>query len=55
MKGEITPAKLRILKDELKEVIDEDYDSVVIYKFRLPAEEREILGIEPPSAEEIFF
>jgi len=32
--GEITEAKLRILKDELKEIIDENYDSVIIYKFR---------------------
>ena len=53
--GNITPAKLRILKDELKEVLDEHYDSVVIYKFRFPAEEREILGVEPPSSEDIFF
>ena len=43
------------LSSELKEVIDETYDSVIIYKFRLPAEGREILGVEPPSSEDIFF
>ena len=51
--GEITEAKLRILKDELKRVIDENYDSVIIYKFRTKHYyERETIGIEKPSHED---
>ncbi|MCS7284569.1 MAG: CRISPR-associated endonuclease Cas2 [Hydrogenobacter thermophilus] len=51
--GEITEAKLRMLKDELKGVMDETYDSVIIYKFRTKQYyERETLGIEKPSHED---
>ena len=54
--GEITEAKLRILKDELKEIIDENYDSVIIYKFRTKEYyERETIGIDKPSHEDLFF
>ena len=53
--GEITPAKLEILKDELQTVIDPEYDSVVIYRFKLKPLNREVLGVKPPSAEDIFF
>jgi len=54
--GEITEAKLRMLKDELRGIIDEDYDSVLIYKFRTKYYyERESLGIEKPSHEDIIF
>ncbi|ADO45624.1 CRISPR-associated protein Cas2 [Hydrogenobacter thermophilus TK-6] len=51
--GEITEAKLRMLKDELKGIMDETYDSVIIYKFRTKQYyERETLGIEKPSHED---
>jgi len=54
--GEITEAKLRMLKDELRGIIDENYDSVLIYKFRTKHYyERESLGIERPSHEDIIF
>ena len=54
--GEITEAKLRILKDELKEILDEDYDSVIIYKFRTKQYyEHETIGIDKPSHEDFFF
>ncbi len=54
--GEITEAKLRILKDELKEILDENYDSVIIYKFRTKQYyERETIGIDKPSHEDFFF
>ncbi|MEZ0337366.1 MAG: CRISPR-associated endonuclease Cas2 [Aquificaceae bacterium] len=51
--GEITEAKLRILKDELKKIIDDNHDSVLIYKFRTKQYyEREELGIKKPSHED---
>lgn len=53
--GEITEAQLRILKDELKEVIDNTRDSIIIYKFRTKAYyEREDIGIKKPSSEDYF-
>jgi CRISPR-associated protein Cas2 len=52
--GEITPAKLEILKDELKGIIDPTYDSIVIYKFKLKPLQREVLGLTPPSSEDLF-
>ncbi|MCS7245979.1 MAG: CRISPR-associated endonuclease Cas2 [candidate division WOR-3 bacterium] len=53
--GEITEAQLRILKDELKEIIDKTKDSVIIYKFRTKAYfEREDIGIKKPSSEDYF-
>ncbi|MGB9762268.1 MAG: CRISPR-associated endonuclease Cas2 [Caldimicrobium thiodismutans] len=54
--GEITEANLRILIDELKSIIDEKYDSIIIYKFRTKHYyERETIGIKKPSHEDIFF
>jgi len=53
--GEITEARLRMLKDELKGIMDETYDSVIIYKFRTKHfYERETLGIDKPSHEDFF-
>jgi len=53
--GEISPAKLEILKDELKEIMDENEDSVLIYKFRTKKYyEREEIGISKPSHEDFF-
>ncbi len=54
--GEITEAQLRILKDELRKILDENYDSVLIYKFRTKQYyERESIGIDKPSHEDIIF
>jgi len=39
---------------ELKEVIDQTYDSIVIYKFKLKPLKREVLGLNPPSSEDLF-
>jgi CRISPR-associated protein Cas2 len=51
--GEITDADLRKLTDELREVIEETEDSVLIYKFRTRKYfERESIGIEKPSSDE---
>ncbi|NPA34534.1 MAG: CRISPR-associated endonuclease Cas2 [Chlorobi bacterium] len=45
--GEITPANLQRLIDELNSIIDPEYDSIIIYFFRRKAyTERRILGQE---------
>lgn len=54
--GEITKANLMMLKDELKGVINDDEDSVIIYKFRTKAYfERESLGVNKASSEDFIF
>jgi CRISPR-associated protein Cas2 len=51
--GEITDADLRKLTDELREVIEETEDPVLIYKFRTRKYfERESIGIKKPSSDE---
>ncbi len=53
--GEISKAQLEMLKDELKEVMDEKEDSILIYKFRTKKYyEREEIGIPRPSHEDFF-
>jgi len=50
--GEISPAKLEKLKIELKEIINEDEDSVIIYTFRTVwYTGREIIGIKKGGEE----
>jgi len=50
--GEITAAKLTKLKGELKRIMDEDEDSVIIYRFRtLTYSKREVLGVEKGGEE----
>ncbi|HII60257.1 CRISPR-associated endonuclease Cas2 [Pyrococcus horikoshii] len=50
--GEVTLAEYERIKAGLKKIIDEDEDSVIIYKLRsMPP--REILGIEKNPIEEI--
>lgn len=52
--GEITPAALEEVKIGLKEIIDEDEDMVVIYRFRsADAFQREIMGIEKGLGDEV--
>ncbi len=54
LEGEITTAKFVKLKYELKEVINEDEDSIVFYIFRRKAyTSREIIGIEKGKEEQI--
>lgn len=54
--GEITEANLRILIDELNDIMDENEDSVLIYKFRTKKYyERDSIGITKPSHEDLFF
>lgn len=50
--GELTEAKIEKLKSELKKIINDDEDSIVIYIFRSTwYSRREILGI-PKGGEE---
>jgi len=45
--GELTEMKLRQLKRELKAIIDEEYDSVIIYRFESTRySSREVMGLE---------
>ena len=54
--GEITDTNLRILKDELKSVIKEDEDSILIYKFRTKKYySRESIGVDKNSSEDFIF
>jgi CRISPR-associated protein Cas2 len=51
--GEITEAQLKYLLQELKAVMDEREDSVVVYKFRTKKYyERLTLGVEKPSSDD---
>ncbi len=53
---EISEANLRILKDELKDIMEENEDSILIYKFRTKKYyDREMIGIPKPSHEDLFF
>ncbi len=53
--GELTDAKLEKLKVELKRIINEEEDSVIIYTFRSTwYTNREILGL-PKGGEELIF
>jgi CRISPR-associated protein Cas2 len=50
--GKISPAKLEKLKIELKKIINEDEDSVIIYTFRTAwYTGREIIGIKKGGEE----
>ncbi len=54
--GEITEADLKMLKNELMKVIDRDYDSIIIYKFKTRMHfDRENLGVKAPSGDDMFF
>jgi len=54
LEGELTEANFRRLKYELKEVIDEDYDSIIFYTFRTKRyTSREIIGIRKGGEEVI--
>ncbi len=54
--GEITEAQLRVLKDELSRIMDENEDSVVIYTFRTKKYyKRLIMGQDKPSSDNFNF
>ena len=50
--GDVTPARLKRLKRELKDLIDKDEDSVIIYEFgSVKYGRREVLGLEKGGQE----
>ena len=53
--GEVSESEFKTIYDGLNSIIDEDVDSIIIYKLRM-AEllNREVLGIEKSPIEEIF-
>jgi len=52
--GEITPAKLKMLKEELKRIIDKTEDSVIIYNLRTTKyASREVIGLDKGGEENI--
>ena len=53
--GEVTEAQLRLLKNEIRKIMNPEEDSLVIYKFRTKKYyERETIGVERPSSENFF-
>lgn len=53
--GEVSESEFKLIYDGLMKIIDDNVDSVIIYKLRM-AEllHREVLGIEKAPIEEIF-
>lgn len=52
--GKITPAKLKMLKEELKRIIDQTEDSVIIYNLRTTRyTSREVIGLDKGGEENI--
>ncbi len=52
--GEVTKAEFERIKDGISRIIDEDEDSVIIYKFPLDfVPKREILGVEKNPIDDI--
>lgn len=53
--GEISESEFKLIYDGLMSIIDEDVDSVIIYKLRMvELLNREVLGVEKAPIEEIF-
>lgn len=52
--GEVTESEFEVIYKGLLEIIDEDIDSVIIYKLRMvELLNREVLGVEKAPIEEI--
>lgn len=52
--GELTKSEFKIVVDGLKNIIDEDTDSIIIYKLMMEESlERDVLGIEKSPIDEI--
>lgn len=52
--GELTKSEFKIVIDGLRNIIDEDVDSVIIYKLMMEESlNREVLGIEKSPIDEI--
>ena len=52
--GELTKSEFKIVVDGLKNIIDENTDSIIIYKLMMEESlERDVLGIEKSPIDEI--
>lgn len=52
--GEVTKSEFKIIKDGLKEIIEEDEDSIILYNFQMKKMmNREVMGIEKAPIDEI--
>lgn len=52
--GEVTKSEFKIIKDGLKEIIEEDEDSIILYNFQMEKMmNREVMGIEKAPIDEI--
>ena len=52
--GEVTESEFKIIYNGLMNIIDQDVDSIIIYKLRMyELLDREVLGIEKSPIEEI--
>jgi len=52
--GELTKSEFKIVQDRLKEIIDEDTDSIVIYQLMMEESlNRKVIGIEKAPIDEI--
>ena len=52
--GELTNSEFKKVQDGLKEIIDDDVDSVIIYKLMMEESlDRQVLGVEKSPIEEI--
>ena len=54
LEGELTNAQLEKLKAELRDVIDEEQDSIIFYKLRTTSYmSKEIIGVEKGGEEQL--
>lgn len=52
--GEVTKSEFKIIKYGLKEIIEEDEDSIILYNFKMEKMmNREVMGIEKAPIDEI--
>ena len=51
--GDITESNLKELTNRIKSIIDEDFDSVIIYKLWSSNYKKEVIGIEKNKIDEI--
>lgn len=52
--GEVTKSEFKIIKDGLKEIIEEDEDSIILFNFKMEKMmNRDVMGIEKAPIDEI--
>ncbi|MCD6513762.1 MAG: CRISPR-associated endonuclease Cas2 [Candidatus Asgardarchaeum sp.] len=51
--GEVTPSQFEEIKSEIKNLIDENHDSVIFYIMKYPNFKKEVMGVEKGSVENI--